>query len=449
MPVEVGEPLSERELEIVALVAEGLTNREIAERLYISPNTIKVHLRNIFTKTEVSSRTELTTKAIQENWIGIPGVDQTGEETPSENGIPAESPEEAPEPWSWQRWLSFTTAFVFILTVLLLPQIGAQPRAQGADDIFGANPSVYSTLPTETTGKWQELPPQNTRRAGSAVVFLQQLLYVIGGGNADGSLDQVTIYDLVKQEWRSGPPLPSVRAQIQAANIEGTLYVPGGSTSDRHPVDSLYALPPGADEWQTLTPLPQSLDAYALTAWDGKLYLFGGYDGAVYGTASYAYDPETATWKTLAAPSTPRGFGGAATLDGKLYYVGGYDGQRELNTCEVYDPVDDSWGACAPLLQPRGGLGLAAVGAKLYAVGGGWDTNLSFNEQYSPRRDTWAILETPIVGEWRNIGLASSDTALYAVSGWDGRDFLNRTYTLEVLPWRVFIPDARREESTP
>ena len=71
MPAEQGQPLSERELEITALVAEGVTNREIAVRLFLSPNTIKVHLRNIFTKTGVSSRTELSMLAVQEGWIVI------------------------------------------------------------------------------------------------------------------------------------------------------------------------------------------------------------------------------------------------------------------------------------------------------------------------------------------------------------------------------------------
>ena len=71
MPVEQGQPLSERELEIIALVAEGLTNREIAVRLFLSPNTVKVHLRNIFTKTGVSSRTELSMLAVQEGWVEL------------------------------------------------------------------------------------------------------------------------------------------------------------------------------------------------------------------------------------------------------------------------------------------------------------------------------------------------------------------------------------------
>jgi LuxR family maltose regulon positive regulatory protein len=52
------EPLSDRELEIVQLIAEGLTNREIAARLFLSLNTVKVHNRNIYGKLNVHSRTQ-------------------------------------------------------------------------------------------------------------------------------------------------------------------------------------------------------------------------------------------------------------------------------------------------------------------------------------------------------------------------------------------------------
>ncbi len=52
------EPLSQRELEVLQLIAEGLTNREIAERLFLSLNTVKVHTRNIYGKLNVRSRTQ-------------------------------------------------------------------------------------------------------------------------------------------------------------------------------------------------------------------------------------------------------------------------------------------------------------------------------------------------------------------------------------------------------
>ena len=57
------EPLSERELEVLGLVAEGLTNREIASRLYLSLNTVKGHTRNIYGKLGVHSRMQAVTKA--------------------------------------------------------------------------------------------------------------------------------------------------------------------------------------------------------------------------------------------------------------------------------------------------------------------------------------------------------------------------------------------------
>ena len=51
--------LTERECQIVRLVSEGLSNKEIARVLNITDGTIKVHLHNIFQKLEISNRTVL------------------------------------------------------------------------------------------------------------------------------------------------------------------------------------------------------------------------------------------------------------------------------------------------------------------------------------------------------------------------------------------------------
>ncbi len=57
------EPLSEREVEVLQLIAEGLTNPEIASRLYLSLNTVKVHTRNIYGKLGIHNRTQAVTRA--------------------------------------------------------------------------------------------------------------------------------------------------------------------------------------------------------------------------------------------------------------------------------------------------------------------------------------------------------------------------------------------------
>lgn len=57
------EPLSERELEVLALIAEGLSNPEVAERLYLSPNTVRVHTSNIYAKLGVHGRVAAVTRA--------------------------------------------------------------------------------------------------------------------------------------------------------------------------------------------------------------------------------------------------------------------------------------------------------------------------------------------------------------------------------------------------
>jgi DNA-binding NarL/FixJ family response regulator len=64
--------LSERELDVVRLVVDGHSNDEIAARLGIGPKTVESHLRRLFERFDLASRTELATRALREGWLEVP-----------------------------------------------------------------------------------------------------------------------------------------------------------------------------------------------------------------------------------------------------------------------------------------------------------------------------------------------------------------------------------------
>jgi DNA-binding NarL/FixJ family response regulator len=64
--------LTEREMEVLRLVAKGLNNRDIAKQLFISENTVKNHVRNILEKLQLHSRMEAVMYAVREKLLDIP-----------------------------------------------------------------------------------------------------------------------------------------------------------------------------------------------------------------------------------------------------------------------------------------------------------------------------------------------------------------------------------------
>lgn len=62
--------ISERELEVLALLAAGQSNKQIAQKLQVSPNTVKTHVANLFEKLEVKRRTEAIFRAREFGLLG-------------------------------------------------------------------------------------------------------------------------------------------------------------------------------------------------------------------------------------------------------------------------------------------------------------------------------------------------------------------------------------------
>lgn len=71
--------LHDREIEVLELAAKGMTNKDIAEQLFISERTVHNHLTNIFRKLKVSSRTEAVLYALKKGWLTLEDLYPTDE----------------------------------------------------------------------------------------------------------------------------------------------------------------------------------------------------------------------------------------------------------------------------------------------------------------------------------------------------------------------------------
>lgn len=421
-------PLSERELEVLKLVATGATNQQIARALVISPNTVKVHLRNIFEKLGVQSRTEATMEAVRRGWVPVStAVLAVDAVKPAAEPALAEVPVRRRAPVAgWQR-IYMTVALAAVILAALAP--GWWPgraRSAPATAFSDLGRPQTAAAPRPDVARWTANAALPEARSRLALAADAEKLYVIGGEAASGVTGAVAIYDPVSNGWLPGPDKPTPVSNIAAIYLDGRIYVPGGSTAVGGVTDVLEVYDPQAAAWEARARLPAPVAGYSLAALNGRLHLFGGWDGQAYRSEAYVYDPAADRWGATRPMPAPRAFSAAGTLDGRIYVVGGYDGRRELASVAVYDPAAEGtpagpWTAKAALSQPRAGLGLAVIGARLYAVGGGWNTTLAFNEQYDAAIDAWSQIGTPVADQWRNLGLVAFDQKLYAVGGWSGR----------------------------
>jgi N-acetylneuraminic acid mutarotase len=440
-------------------VSSGASNKQIASELSISENTVKVHLRNIYTKLNVSSRTEATTAAIHQGYIVVPGqssveavdpelqtaaeVTQPTRSLVAEQDVDVNTSDRDTSPLLQRNWRILALLLLLLLSAIAIVGLAFQLANQNQET---KTPEPFQEQPIADT-HWLSSRPMPEGRANMAVAAVGLDVYQIGGETAAGVDGKVHVFNSRDAVWRKAEEKPTAVADASAVELYGELYVVGGRQADGQPTATVEAYSPSQDAWRPIVALPQPI-AGALTLSDGAfLYTFGGWDGKEALTTAFVYDPSADSWRPLPPMPHARAFAAGGTLTGKLVVTGGTDGQSELSACHVFDPVSEEWSDCPAMLQPRAAAGSAVLLNKLYVIGGGLNSEneITFSEVYDPISETWQVVNTPALVDtagWPFTGVSQVETRIYALGGRKGDTYLDDTLIYAPLVYQTYIPAA-------
>jgi len=443
-------PLSARELDVAQLLVTGASNAEMARDLVISPQTVKVHVRNLYEKLGANSRAEATLLLFQKGWLDLSDLDIA----PMNGEIVAELPEPEPladrreQPQLWQKFYLFGAALLCLI-LLWAPNRFDRPQSARADLLTDATSATIGQPDVEISSRWTFRVPMPIARSRLAVTSQSDWVYALGGEDQDGrAVDTANAYNVSINEWRPISPLPLPLSNAASATYQNQLYVAGGNNggmriddagniqqddSGEQPLisDSLLVYDLETALWNGSNRLPNPLTGAALVAADDAIYLIGGWDGETMHNEIWRLAPnnsdiantdQQARWELVTRLDVPRAFLGATEVAGELYVVGGYDGRKELALADVYTLATDRWRRLPDLSFPRGGLSLVADDLAIFALGGGWTTPLENHERFDLATAVWSNFPSPIKGTWRHLAAASSEEGgyLHLIGGWSG-----------------------------
>lgn len=426
------EQLSKRELEILRLVATGASNKEIAKELYISTNTVKVHLRNIFAKIGVNSRTEAAMYAV--NTGIIPGAKPAGE---AELSTSTDETERKSRLRSFAAW-SAVVIVVILGFAGLLTVIRNQAPETGSN-----NPPLPTALQ-----RWEVKASMPTARYGFATTAYENQIYAIGGETEEGVVGIAERYDPGSDSWEKLSDKPLAVGDVSGAVIGGKIYIPGGRLPSGDLTDTLEIYNPREDRWEMGKRLPVPLSAYALTAFEGRLYLFGGWDGEKYREFVYEFDPVVDEWKEKTPMHTARGYSGAGVSGNSIFVFGGINESGLLDVNEAYLPSQDTgdgkaWANLSTLPGERYAMGVTSV-ADIFYLFGGSDNSVSpiYALEYQPQTDTWREFENTVDKPLLQPGTVTLGTQIYILGGQLDESVIDHNMAYKAI-YTVVLPITR------
>lgn len=445
--------LSDREQEILKLLATGASNKEIAQQLVISSNTVRVHMRNIFEKIHVGSRTEAALYAVRCGLVDASGfVSESNELAAGTKDVVAVEPVQpvAHEPAlrgevlapqaARPAFLRFWWVGVALLAALFL--------WLSIPAIRNSFATPLTPTPTETANvTWIDLTEMQAARRGLAAVALEDQIFAIAGEGTNGITGAVESYSIATNTWEMLASKPTPVTDVAAAVLGGLIYIPGGMTSSGSPTSVLEVYNPANDTWETRSPLPVALSAYGLEAFEGRLYVFGGNDGTAATAAVYSYNPTTDEWAQAAPMSVAREYLVAVTSSSRIYVMGGRNETGALTTCEYYHPSRDiagqnPWSRCSSLPQPMYRMGAAVVADIIILIGGVGDNDLSISYQFVPQTGVWQQVSLANYPDWISPRLIPLGSHLFLVGGeLDGNVTAKASYYQ--MTFRIVLPIFR------
>lgn len=438
------ELLSDREREILKLVATGATNQQIANDLSISINTVKVHVRNIFGKLGTESRTEASIYAVRAGLVAgaPPTPDGNGVATVGSTSVVTSPPvvyetvaapqvaKQYDEPVApprarqydvsprtrsgYTRWLPYGIIALFVFGIVAYLSLRNEAPAQP--------PQTIAPVTSALVPQWIKHTTTVVSRIGAAAATVDGNMYVIGGQTANDVTGAFERYE-PPQERRTPLTAKTLAvADIQAGVLGGKIYVPGGRQADGTISNKLEVYDPTLGQWRFAKELPEPRSAYALATLDGRLYVIGGWDGKTPRNDMFIYDPATDSWKTGPALITPRLHAGATVVDNLIYVMGGEDtGGTALAAHEVFTPGTQSWASKAPLKTARTRAGIGSFANYVYLFGGAGSDAPLF---YDVRNDVWQTFPAPDVAIGPQPAVAERDRKLFVLSGGEGAPIL-------------------------
>lgn len=434
------ETLSERELEVLGLVAKGMTNDQIARELVISTNTVKVHLRNIFAKLGVASRTEASLYAVREGWVLLESSSEEPAVEAVEEELALETPREEartsrPAVHPWTRWLVGAT-IVILLLALGISLTGWPMR------LFV--PTAVPSPSTVSVVGWTERAPMANPRSNLAVVPFQGALYAIGGARPEGVSDALERWDPVADTWTPLASKPTAVADIQGAVVGGHIYVPGGRDAQGNLTQKVEVYLVETNQWTTAAPLFRPLSAYALVAFEGKLYLLGGWDGAQYRDEILRYTPEEDRWEVVGKLLYPCGFASAVATNNRIMLVGGMNADGPLNVVLEYYPSPTTM-TSQPLTDVLLGKTQAIVLADyyLYVLAHPGEAEASQLWKHNLATTPWQLSQLPDGGIPPGSALSGLGTKLYLIGGQDGETSLGQVLEFQAIYVTEPLPAAK------